>query len=418
MNKEYIKETYKNEEVELEVKIDLDYESVWLNQDDLSKLYNLDRSVIAKYIKNLETNCNTICANFAQMVINGRTYYKKHYSLEVIEKIGYKINVEITKDFINFSNNLLNELRNKNEEKWLPIEVFSDGDVRLEVRVSPNDITVWLSQNQMAQLFGCTVSNISLHIKKVLENEFDSSSVIKNYLITAQDGKKYMTMYYSLDVILLVGYRINSQKGILFRKWANKVLKQYLMKGFVIDEKRVTQYNDNYKDLMTSIIGINNKYNELEITIKKHDLDINELKKTKKEMEKEKIFFNGEIYDAHSCIIDIIRKADKEIILIDNYISIDTLNILKYRKNKVKILIVTKNDDIPNITKTNFIKQYDNIEIRHSDIFHDRFLIIDNIKLYHIGASLKDIGKKCFAISELNNDILEILSLKINKVVV
>ena len=410
MNKEYIKETYKNDEVELEVKVDLDYESVWLSQDDLSKLYKIERSWIGRIIRQSIKENDSICANLAQMVVKGRTYYKKHYSLEVIEKIGYKINVDITKDFINFSKNLLNELRNKNSEKWLPIEVFSDGDVRLEVRISPSEDTALLTSNQISVLYDTDNSSISRHIKSIFEDGELDNSVLAKIATTASDGKMYLMNYYNLDMILAIGYRVRSKKGIAFRKWASKTIKQYLMKGFVIDEKRVTQYNDNYKDLMENVISINNKVDNL-------DKRVTTLEDKNKD-NKESIFFNGEFYDAHSCIIDIIRKADKEIILIDNYISIDTLNVLKYRKNKVKILIITRKDDIPNITKTSFIKQYNNIEIKHSDIFHDRFLIIDNIKLYHIGASLKDIGKKCFAISELNSDILEILSLKINKIVV
>ena len=406
MNKEYIKEVYKNDEVELEIKVDLDYESVWLNRKDIAKLFKKSIATISYYLK--EEN-NLVCQNFQHTGPDDKKYLVKHYSLEVIEKIGYKINVDVTKDFINFSNNLLNKLRNKNEEKWLPIEVFSDGDVRLEVRVSPDDITVWLSQNQMAQLFGCTVSNISLHIKKVLENEFDSSSVIKNYLITAQDGKKYMTMYYSLDVILLVGYRINSQKGILFRKWANKVLKQYLMKGFVIDEKRVTQYNDNYKDLMTSVISINNRMDIFDKRLEKIEI--------RNKDNKESIFFNGEFYDAHSKIIEIIKKANSKIVLIDNYVGKETLDILSYKNNNVIITIITNKEYIESVlnetTINKFNKQYGKINIIYSNSFHDRFLIIDNIKLYHIGASLKDIGKRCFAIGELNSDILELILKKI-----
>ena len=408
MNKEYIKEVYKNDEVELEIKVDLDYESVWLNRKDIAKLFKKSIATISYYLK--EEN-NLVCQNFQHTGPDDKKYLVKHYSLEVIEKIGYKINVDVTKDFINFSNNLLNKLRNKNEEKWLPIEVFSDGDVRLEVRVSPDDITVWLSQNQMAQLFGCTVSNISLHIKKVLENEFDSSSVIKNYLITAQDGKKYMTMYYSLDVILLVGYRINSQKGILFRKWANKVLKQYLMKGFVIDEKRVTQYNDNYKDLMTSVISINNRMDIFDKRLEKIEI--------RNKDNKESIFFNGEFYDAHSKIIEIIKKANSKIVLIDNYVGKETLDILSYKNNNVIITIITNKEYIESVlnetTLNKFNKQYGKINIIYSNSFHDRFLIIDNIKLYHVGASLKDIGKKCFAISELNNDILKYLFSQLHK---
>ena len=414
MNKEYIKETYKNDEIELEVKIDLDYESVWLNQDDLSKLYQRSQSSIAKIISKLNSNNTSVYSKMEYTGPDGKKYLVKHYSLEVIEKIGYKINVDITKDFINFSNNLLNELRNKNSEKWLPIEVFSDGDVRLEVRISPSEDTVWLSQNQISMLYNISKSNTSEHINNIINDGELDNSVVRFFRTTASDGKEYNIRKYNLDMILAIGYRVNSKVGMLFRKWTTSIIKQYLMKGFVIDEKRVTQYNDNYKDLMTSVISINNKVDNL-------DKRVTTLEDKNKD-NKESIFFNGEFYDAHSKIIEIIKKANSKIVLIDNYIGKETLDILSYKNNNVIITIITNKEYLETVlnetTIKKFNKQYGKINIIYNSSFHDRFLIIDNIKLYHIGASLKDIGKKCFAISELNSDILEILSLKINKVVV
>ena len=222
----------------------------------------------------------------------------------------------------------------------------------------------------------------------------------------------YLMNYYNLDMILAIGYRVRSKKGIAFRKWASKIIKQYLMKGFVIDEKRVTQYNDNYKELITSVISINNKVDNL-------DKRVNTLEDKNKD-NKESIFFNGEFYDAHSKIIEIIKKANSKIVLIDNYIGKETLDILSYKNNNVIITIITNKEYLESVlnetTINKFNKQYGKINIIYNSSFHDRFLIIDNIKLYHIGASLKDIGKKCFAISELNSDILEILSLKIRKI--
>ncbi len=341
MNKEYIKETYKNDEMELEVKVDLDYESVWLNQDDLSKLYNLDRSVIGKYIRNTTYKSDRCWANFAQHLPDGRVFQKKHYSLEVIEKIGYKINVDITKDFINFSNNLLNELRNKNEEKWLPIEVFSDGDVRLEVRISPSEDTALLTSNQISVLYDTDNSSISRHIKSIFEDGELDNSVLAKIATTASDGKMYLMNYYNLDMILAIGYRVRSKKGIAFRKWTSKIIKQYLMKGFVIDEKRVTQYNDNYKELMTSVISINNRMDIFDKRLEKVEI--------KNKDNKESIFFNGEFYDAHSKIIEIIKKANSKIVLIDNYIGKETLDILSYKNNNVIITIITNKEYIESV---------------------------------------------------------------------
>ena len=417
MNKEYIKEVYKNKEEGIEIKIDLDYESVWLNQDDLSKLYKIERSWIGRLIKQNIQLSDRCCANLAQHLPDGRVFQKKHYSLEVIEKVGYKINVDVTKEFINWSNNLLNELRNENAKKWLPIEVFEDGDVRLEVSISPSENTVWLTQNQIAELFNCTISNVSMHIKKILQLELDEASVVKKYLITASDGKIYSTNYYNLDVIILVGYKINSKRGILFRKWANKIIKQYLIKGFAIDTNRVISYKDNYNDLMSSVININNELSDVKVTLNNHENRLDKIE-NKEEYLKDYMFFNGEFYNAHSKIIEIIKEARSKIVLIDNYVGKETLDILSYKNNNVKITIITNKEylesSLNEITINKFNKQYGKLNIIFNNTFHDRFLIIDNIKLYHIGASLKDIGKKCFAISELNNDILELIITKIS----
>ena len=411
MNKEYIKEVYKNDEVELEIKVDLDYESVWLNQDDLSKLYKIERSWIGRVIKQNIQNSDRCCAKLAQHLPDGRVFQKKHYSLEVIEKIGYKINVDITKDFINFSNDLLNELRNKSSEKWLPIEVFSDGDVRLEVSVSPNEDTVWLSQNQISILYSISKSNTSEHINNILNDGELDNSVVRFFRTTASDGKEYNIRKYNLDMILAIGYRVNSKIGMIFRKWTTNIIKRYLMKGFVIDERRVTQYKDNYKDLMTSVISINNKVDNLDKRVATLE--------DKNQDNKESIFFNGEFYDAHSKIIEIIKKANSKIVLIDNYVGKETLDILSYKNDNVIITIITNKEYIESVlnetTLNKFNKQYGKINIIYSNSFHDRFLIIDNIKLYHVGASLKDIGKKCFAISELNNDILKYLFSQLHK---
>ena len=418
MNKEYIKEVYKNNEEEIEVKVDIDYESVWLNREQLSNLFDKSEQTISYYLKD---NIKAVSRIFRHTGTDGKNYSVKHYSLEVIEKIGYKINVDVTKEFINWSNNLLNELRNDNAKKWLPIEVFEDGDVRLEVSISPSEDTVWLTQNQIAKLYSISKSSTSEHISNILkDNELDNS-VVRFFRTTALDGKEYNVRKYNLDMILAIGYRVNSKVGILFRKWTTSIIKKYLIKGFAIDTNRVISYKDNYNDLMSSVININNELSDVKVTLNNHENRLDKIE-NKEEYLKDYMFFNGEFYNAHSKIIEIIKESKSKIVLIDNYIGKETLDILSYKNNNVKITIITNKEylesSLNEITINKFNKQYGKLNIIFNNTFHDRFLIIDNIKLYHIGASLKDIGKKCFAISELNNDILEILSIKISKVIV
>lgn len=180
---------------------------------------------------------------------------------------------------------------------------FVDEEVELEVNVDPNNETIWLTQKQMATLFSVSIDNISLHIKNILnENELDET-VIEDSSITASDGKKYKTKIYNLDMIISVGYRVKSKRGILFRKWANKVLKEYLLKGYVINENRVIVSNDNYIELRNEVASINNRLIKIEDKV----LD--------KEYGLDKIFYDGSFYDAYTLIQQIFESASSEIII-------------------------------------------------------------------------------------------------------
>ena len=147
----------------------------------------------------------------------------------------------------------------KNEKNYELIK-FEDGDFSLDVNVSPGEETVWLTQKQMALLFNVSIDNISLHIKNILNEEELTYSVVEESSITAIDGKKYKTKLYNLDMIISVGYRVKSKRGILFRRWANSILKQYLVKGYIINENRCLAYGDN-------IIHINNTINHMNSTM-------------------------------------------------------------------------------------------------------------------------------------------------------
>jgi len=263
---------------------------------------------------------------------------------------------------------------------------FDTTDFQIEVRVE--DDTVWLTQAQMAELFDTTRNNVTLHIGNIFkEKELDQDSVGKESLHTAQDGKKYKTKFYNLDVIISVGYRVKSQRGTQFRIWANKILKDYLLKGYVLHQR---------------IDKIERKLVEHD---QKFDLIINtHIKPT------EGIFYNGQIFDAWQFVSGLIKEAKESIVLIDNYIDETVLTLLSKRQKRVSATIYTSkiskqltldlkkhNDQYPEITIHPFTKA------------HDRFLIIDQSTVYHIGASLKDLGKKWFAFSNIKLDANEML---------
>ena len=263
----------------------------------------------------------------------------------------------------------------------------------IEVRIE--DETVWLAQLQMVDLFQSTKQNISLHINNVFkEGELDEFSTVKEYLTVQQEGArkiKRKVKIYNLDVIISVGYRVKSQRGTQFRIWANKILKEYLLKGFAIHHRMEI---------------LEQKVNSIEIKNNEFDLIINT-----KLPPNQGIFYDGQLFDAHSFVSKLIKSAKKSILLLDNYIDETVLLQLSKREKGVSVIIYTK--DISKQVQLDldrFNKQYEPIEVKEFSKSHDRFLILDETEVYHLGASLKDLGKRWFAFSKLNIDTKELLS--------
>lgn len=262
-------------------------------------------------------------------------------------------------------------------------------DFQIEVRIENE--TVWLNRQQLALLFDRDVKTIGKHVANALKEELRSFPVIAKFATTATDGKVYQVEYYNLDMIISIGYRVKSYRGIQFRMWANKILKEYFLKGYVI--------NHRLEKVENEVNSLNARVNEVEFQLKSNLLP------------SEGIFFDGQIYDAWLFVLEIIKDADRSIILIDNYIDENVLALFAKRKPGVNVRIFTAK--IPDhlaldIKKHNI--QYPSIEVETFTRSHDRFLIIDEKTIYHIGASLKDLGKKWFAFSKMNLDIKDLLS--------
>ena len=259
-----------------------------------------------------------------------------------------------------------------------------DETIRLEVRVENE--TVWLTQQQMAELFEATKQNVSLHINNIFkEDELDRLSVVKDSLTTARDGKRYKTKFYNLDVIISVGYRIKSKRGTLFRQWANRVLKDFIIRGYAINQQV--------------------KYLEEKMDAKFHAYD-NQIADLQDKISffvrsslppVEGIFYDGQIFDAYVQIVSLIKQARRSIVLVDNYVDETTLTMLSKRNANVSATIYTKQTaEQFRLDVQRHNQQYPPITINVCQHNHDRFLIIDDV-VYIFGASLKDAGKKLFA---------------------
>ena len=265
-----------------------------------------------------------------------------------------------------------------------------DEEIKLDVRLENE--TVWLSIDEMSHLFGRDISVIGKHIRNIFkEGELIKDSVWAKFAYTASDGKTYQVDYYNLDVIISVGYRVKSQRGTQYRQWANKVLKEYLLKGYSINQR------------------INQLENKMDSRLTAHDRQLEELTNKVDFFVRtslppvEGIFFDGQIFDAYKFASDLIKSARQSLVLIDNYVDESVLLMLSKRQPKVTATIYTQR--ITSQLRLDLDRhndQYPPVDVRTCKFSHDRFLIVDETDVYHIGASLKDLGKKMFAFSKLD----------------
>lgn len=247
-----------------------------------------------------------------------------------------------------------------------------DETIRLEVRVE--DETVWLNRQQIADLFSRDIKTVGKHINNALKEELKGEPVGAKFATTAADGKNYQVEYFNLDMIMSVGYRVKSKRGIQFRRWANKVLKQYLLKGYVV--------NQRLEQLERRVAATEEK---IDFFVQKSLPPV------------EGIFYDGQIFDAYAHIVSLIKQAKRSIILVDNYINVDTLTILSNRDQNVSATIYTRQlNQQQQLDVQRHNLQYPPVTINNCQHNHDRFLIVDDV-VYIFGASLKDAGKKLFA---------------------
>ena len=275
------------------------------------------------------------------------------------------------------------------------IVIYETNDTETQIEIQFEQDTFWLTQQQIADLFGTQRPAITKHIGKIFNSgELDEKVVSSILEHTTKHGaikektQDVKVKHYNLDVVLSVGYRVNSIRATQFRIWANRVLKEYLLKGYAIND-RMNRIEDKINDLSS-------KMNQIDLQINTHQIST------------QGVFFEGQVFDAYELTSKIIRSANSSIVLIDNYINEDTLSHLSKKDKKVKAVLLTKNSSKAtslDVRKAN--EQYGNFEMRYFEKSHDRFLIIDNTTVYHLGASLKDLGKKWFAFTKMNTESVE-----------
>ena len=273
--------------------------------------------------------------------------------------------------------------------------------VRLDVRLENE--TVWLTQSQMATLFGCSTDNVGLHLKNIYScGELDKGATTEESSVVQVEGQRRVSRkvyLYNLDAIISVGYRVNSVLGVKFRQWATRVLKEYLLRGYSVNA-RLNQLEDR-----------------MDRRLAKHDSEIVELKEKvdffvqTQTPPVQGVFYDGQLWDARALVLKLVAGAKRSLILIDNWATPEVLDLFAKKRKGVKVTIFTSehydkkhvpHHKISDADVKTFNAQYPRLAVRYNESFHDRFLIIDDKELYLIGASLKDLGRKCFAFTKLD----------------
>ena len=278
--------------------------------------------------------------------------------------------------------------------------------VRLDVRLENE--TVWLTQAQLCELFGVVKSNVSYHLKNVFgTNELDYEATVQKIRTVRLEAGRNVSReieYFNLDVIISLGYRINSKLGIQFRQWATRVLKSYLLQGYAVNTQ-FAQLEDNVDRRLAK--------HEERIATLEEKVDFFVQTQTPPQ---QGVFYDGQLWDARALVLKLIGSAKKSLILIDNCATAETLDLFAKKRKGVKVTIITSEHydkkhvphrKISDADIATFNAQYPRLAVRYNETFHDRFLIVDDKELYLIGASLKDLGKKCFGFTKMDAGEIE-----------
>lgn len=273
-----------------------------------------------------------------------------------------------------------------------------DETIRLEVRFA--DENAWLNRQQMAELFGRDVKTIGKHIGNALQEELRKVPTVAKFAIVQKEGNRMVKRtveFYSLDMVISVGYRVKSEKGIEFRIWANQVLKEYLLRGYSI--------NYQMRQLEQKMDTQQAEIQDIKHTLNAHQQKIDFFVRTN-QPPVEGVLFEGQIFDAYKLVEALVKSAKQEIILIDNYIDASIFDLLEKREQGVNATIYTEHvgQSLQHLQQLNQQQYGRRIEVKEYDNrFHDRFLVLDDT-LYHFGASFKDLGKRLFAFELMGID--------------
>ena len=411
---------YEKNDVSIDVRYDEDGNTIWLTQSEITQVLSLSKQNVNNHIRSIiKSNDESLVVNWwFTTEIEGKDkkiYHSNVYNLNMIEAILKRSKSTSGYEFVKWANKLINSYNDNKIEPSIAnnyeIVTFENDEVMLDIRVSPTEDTVWLTQSEIALLFATSKKNISSHIKNIYdENELEKCSTIQESWTVQIEGNRKINRkinYYNLDMILSIGYRVNSKKGIEFRRWASKVLKQYLIKGYALNNHRLNNRLESYDYLINDL----NETKSMLIKLANNDESksktiesiINRLDKLE---DKENIFvgqilYENDFFEGYSFTKKKLNEAKSSIILIDDYVDISVLDMFNGIDKNIDILIYTlpsaklSKQDILHFESTYKSK------IIKTNKAHFRILIIDE-EIYVYTYSIKDLGKKRSAIIRID----------------
>jgi len=373
---------------------------IWLSQKEIAKLYNKGRTTINNFLKSHE---NDERIRKMECVIKTNTTYL--YDSKSVVFIGKYFDYETAEEFQKWVEINLQP----SEEEQYKIVRFNQENIVIDVIVSPQENTTWLTQDQLTELFQTTRPNISKRIAKIYKDgELEERATI-NFLSTVQleggrEVKRYVA-HYNLDLVISLGFRINSKVAIEFRKWANKIIKSFFLR------KEIPIHPSNL-EITNSIVCLGSKINEINSRVQKLE------EENQSRIIVDQVLFEDDVLEAMVVIDKIIKTSSKSIVLIDPYADIRTLNNLKGKSKESPLFLITSNKaKLSKIDIEEFEKKYGKLYLYIKDEYHDRYLIIDNRDFYHVGSSINYLGKRFSQISKIcDKDIIEILKTRITKI--
>ena len=394
--------TFKDGSISLDVRVSVEDGTIWLSAKEMAQLFICGLTSVKRYIKVTYTDVlDQVCPGCSQIARtlckDGKYYNIPVYNDQIIKGVAERLNSDKYDKLLSAIKNERADLDNDSN-----IIIYNNGSISLDVAISPKEDTVWLTQAQIATLFDTTQQNVSQHIKNIIdEGELLDSSVHKDFLYTASDGKQYLTSVYNLDLILAVGYRTKGQRAIEFRKWVSSVLRQYLVKGYAINENHIQSHSDIILNIESEMLHMKQELKQL-----KTMFDFGQVK--------EQLFLGGQRFDAHEFFCSIMRQANKSIRIIDPYFDDKGLAILSKSKRIDRTIYLSHPALLSKKGINDFKSQYGDFKIKTIRNYHDRFIIIDDVDCYLVGTSLNNAGAKAFCVTKIENQ--EIISMILNSI--